>query len=430
MIIIKALLTGLTGASLCIADISGIVTDTGSIPLSGALVQLENGGQKSTTGTDGRFVLALNTAIPRNENYLSLAQSPAITVDNGTLCLNLKLKTAVEIVAHNLNGKSLSIVRRTMDAGTNKITLPFLGTGIFVYKVKVGNGESILKVNAVGRTATWCAAVFHTSSLKASSKRAASNGPMNDVLSAAKTGYLHYRVVIGNPDTSGIAIKMIASAGTITDTDGNSYQTVRIGSQVWTVENLMVAAYNDGSPIPFDTSTKAWIDAETPKYCFYRNTADPDSMKKYGALYNWYVISPENPKKIAPAGWHVPSDADWDNLQNYLIANGYNWDGTTVANKIGKSLAAKTDWQTNTTMGTIGCGLTLNNGSGFTALGGGYLLYLGNFTGRGSYGRWWSVVEQDTMSAWYRHLDFNWSDLHRSSNSKRSGFSIRLVRDN
>jgi len=102
------------------------------------------------------------------------------------------------------------------------------------------------------------------------------------------------------------------------------------------------------------------------------NTTNADSIKKYGALYDWYAASPTNVKKIAPAGWHVPSDAEWDTLQNYLTAKGYNRDGTTTGNKIEKALAAKTDWVTYSTNGTIGSDLSKNNSSGFSALPGGY----------------------------------------------------------
>ena len=116
------------------------------------------------------------------------------------------------------------------------------------------------------------------------------------------------------------------SDSTVKDADGNVYTTVKIGNQVWTVENLRTTKYNDGSAIPLVTDSAAWVNLTTPGYCYYNNTTNADSIKKYGALYNWYAV---DTKKLAPAGWHVPTDAEWDTLQNYLIANGYNWDGTT-----------------------------------------------------------------------------------------------------
>src|SRR4030043_168747 len=129
-------------------------------------------------------------------------------------------------------------------------------------------------------------------------------------------------------------------SGTVTDADGNVYQTVKIGNQVWTVENLRTTKYDDGSAIPLVTDSAAWAALTTPGFCYYNNTTNADNIKKFGALYNWHAV---NTKKLAPKGWHVPTEAEWITLENYLIANGYNWDGTKTENKIAKSMAAKTD---------------------------------------------------------------------------------------
>lgn len=172
-------------------------------------------------------------------------------------------------------------------------------------------------------------------------------------------------IPVNNSDSNPVS----QDAGTVTDIDGNVYHAIKIGNQVWTVENLSVTKYNDGSLIPLDTSAVTWDSAKTLKYCFNENTTNAESIKKYGALYNWYVVSPVNSKKIAPTGWHVPTDAEWDTMRNYLITNGYNWNGTTSDtaqyNKIAKSLASKTDWLVDTTTGAIGNDLSTNNQSGF-----------------------------------------------------------------
>ena len=152
---------------------------------------------------------------------------------------------------------------------------------------------------------------------------------------------------------------------TVKDADGNIYTSVKIGDQVWTVENLRTTKYNDGTAIPVVKDSAAWVALKTPGYCYYNNTTNAGSIKKYGALYNWYVV---NTGKLAPEGWHVPTDSEWTNMENYLVLNGYNWDGTKDTaedNKIAKSLAAKTDWSTHTTAGIIGNDLTKNNSSGF-----------------------------------------------------------------
>jgi uncharacterized protein (TIGR02145 family) len=216
------------------------------------------------------------------------------------------------------------------------------------------------------------------------------------------------------------------NTGSVTDIDGNVYQTVKIGNQVWIVENLRTTKYNDGTPIPLVTDTTAWKALTTPGYCYYNNTTHADSIKKYGALYNWYAV---DTKKLAPKGWHVPTDAEWTILENYLIANGYDWDGTTTDNKIAKSMAAKTDWQTYTKSGAIGNDLSKNNRSGFSALPGGYRVDNGLFSTIGLNGDWWSASEYDASNAYTRYLICVHDDLNRDYDRKSCGFSVRLLRD-
>ena len=212
--------------------------------------------------------------------------------------------------------------------------------------------------------------------------------------------------------------------GTVTDIDGNVYQTVKIGNQVWTVENLRTTKYNDGSAIPLVTNDTAWGKLTTPGYCWYDNNIKNKS--KYGALYNWFTI---DTKKLAPKGWHVPTDAEWIILENYLITNGYNWDGTTTDNKIAKSMAAKTDWKTDTGRGTIGHDLSKNNRSGFSALPGGYRVDFGPFGNIGDLGLWWSASEIDASSAFSRNLVYDNVRLLSYDLTKSCGFSVRLLRD-
>ena len=305
MILIKALLTVLIGVSLCIADISGIVTDTsGTISLSGAAVQLEKSGQTAVTGVDGRFTLVVSTVVsPRPESRF-LRSKLSASIHNNILYVKVSERSDIDIVTFALTGKMLSKVQKTLNAGMYSITLPRRKAGVYLYKLESGNREFVLKGNSVGGASSGSAVSSEGPSSNSLAKQVKITVAINDVIAATKTGYLNYRVVVYNSDTSGIAIKMIASAGTVTDADGNVYQTVRIGNQVWMAENLRVTKYNDGSAIPLDTSIATWNNATTPKYCFYNNTTDSGSIKKYGALYNWYVVSPANLKKIAPAGWH------------------------------------------------------------------------------------------------------------------------------
>jgi uncharacterized protein (TIGR02145 family) len=219
----------------------------------------------------------------------------------------------------------------------------------------------------------------------------------------------------------------IMNAGTATDIDGNVYWTVKIGNQIWTVENLRTTKYNDGTELPYVKDSVEWVNLATPSYCYFNNMVNADSIRKFGALYNWYAV---DTKKLAPAGWHIPTDAEWDILRDYLMVNGYSWDGTTDSNKIAKSLAAKTDWYTTSGLkaGSIGADLDLNNKSGFLALPGGSRSTNGAFDFGGS-GNWWSATEYNASGAVARNLYYDYSSLLWNSNYKSCGFSVRLIKD-
>jgi uncharacterized protein (TIGR02145 family) len=218
----------------------------------------------------------------------------------------------------------------------------------------------------------------------------------------------------------------IASVPTITDADGNVYHTVKIGTQTWLTENFRTTKYNDGTDIPLIIDGNTWGDLSSPGYCWYNN--DATHHKSYGILYNWYAVVVS---KFAPPGWHVPSDADWIRLENYLIANGYNYDGTTSGNLVAKSLAAQTGWFASAITGTLGNNLSSNNRSGFSALPAGYRDNWGSFDSLGNHAGWWSAQENDALTAYCSSIKNGHADagLEGHNFSKRFGFSVRLVKD-
>jgi uncharacterized protein (TIGR02145 family) len=219
-----------------------------------------------------------------------------------------------------------------------------------------------------------------------------------------------------------------SNSNTVTDVEGNVYRTVKIGNQVWTAENLQTTKYNDGSPILNITDKITWDSCYftlTAAYCHYNNTTNSDSIKKFGVLYNWFAV---NTGILAPSGWHVPTDEEWDTLQDYLIVNGYNWDETTTGNKIAKSMAAQTDWKSSSES-SLGNDLPQNNKSGFSALPSGVRDIDYGFYGRDSNSYWWSSTNGGACGSWYRGLSLDYEDFLKPFNAKSSGFSVRLVRD-
>lgn len=207
------------------------------------------------------------------------------------------------------------------------------------------------------------------------------------------------------------------------DGENYYYPVVQINTRLWMAENLITTKYNDGTVIPNVTVDSTWSSLTTGAYCDYLN--NPANSTTYGRLYNWYVAASTNSKNVCPTGWHVPSDAEWTTMETYLIANGYNYDGTTTGNKYAKSLAATTNWASSTNAGVPG---NTNNKTGFTALPGSYR-YNDNVLDAGGHGFWWSSTESSSATAWYRYLHDSDNYFYRFDNKKVYGFSIRCLRD-
>jgi uncharacterized protein (TIGR02145 family) len=198
--------------------------------------------------------------------------------------------------------------------------------------------------------------------------------------------------------------------GTVTDIDGNIYQAVKIGTQWWMAENIKVTHYRNGDAIPNVTDSTEWNNLVTGAYCNYDN--DTNNAATYGHLYNWYAVN--DSRNIAPEGWHVPSDAEWQTLIDYL-------GGDEVGGGKMKETGT-THWSSPNTGAT--------NESGFSALPGGYRGYYGstyNCIGTNAY--FWSSSESNSYDAWYRHLYGSYLAIAHKNTYKECGLSIRCVRD-
>jgi len=209
-----------------------------------------------------------------------------------------------------------------------------------------------------------------------------------------------FAVNAANPDTN---------SNTVTDIDGNVYHTVTIGAQIWTVENLKTTKYNDGTPIPLVTDSADWSLRTTPGYCWYCNDTNI-AKKTYGALYNWFAV---NTGKLAPPGWHVPTDAEWCELAAYLGGEG-------VAGGALKDTG-------------VSCWLSPNAGAtnqtGFSARPGGGRGCDGGFYGMGRRGHWWTATAYYASNSSRRSLYADFASMERTYNDNSCGYSVRLVKD-
>ncbi|MDX9782970.1 MAG: FISUMP domain-containing protein [Bacteroidales bacterium] len=222
-----------------------------------------------------------------------------------------------------------------------------------------------------------------------------------------------------------VLLGALPSDGTIVDADGNVYNTVQIGNQVWTVENLKTTKYNNGNSIPNLVKPIDWAYATKGAYCNYNNLESNADI--YGRLYNWHAVSTG---KLAPSGWHVATDNDWLILESYVGANRYILDTTKLGTTIAKLLCAKTNWPYGYSNGAPGTYPQYNNGSGFSALPGGLRYSHGEFAEIERYGYWWTSTQTNSDYARHRYLLFCNSDLLRlPGHNKLCGFSVRLVKN-
>jgi len=212
---------------------------------------------------------------------------------------------------------------------------------------------------------------------------------------------------------------------TVTDYDGNTYNTVKIGQQCWMKENLKTQHYADGTVIPI-----GMVGSTTTAYRYHPNN-NSDNLDMYGYLYNWPAVmhgetsssnNPSGVQGICPTGWHMPSDAEWTQLTDYLKSTpAYGCIGDNE--QIAKALSANEGWPVCSYYGTPGHYPILNNISGFSAKPAGYYGGISNTYGSiQAEARFWTATE-----SWYRAIRFSGDKVDRSGESKNYGLSVRCV---
>lgn len=195
------------------------------------------------------------------------------------------------------------------------------------------------------------------------------------------------------------------------DIDGNLYNILIIGNQIWLKENLKASRFNDNEPIALVSDNVTWNTLSTPAFCYYKN----DKVfygESYGALYNWFAV---NTGKLCPVGWHVPYEADWLALADYV--GGENIAGAKLKER------GFLHWYSPN--------LDASNEFGFTAMAGGFRsgLFSGSFRANGFRGFWWAATESNPDMARARLMTFDESVLARGSAIKKNGYSVRCLKD-
>lgn len=192
----------------------------------------------------------------------------------------------------------------------------------------------------------------------------------------------------------------------VTDKDGNTYKTVKIGKQEWMAENLNVSHYRNGDEIPQVQDKEEWDKLTTGAWCYYENSSENGTT--YGKIYNWYAVN--DPRGLAPEGWHVPSDEEWTQLTDFLGG----------AENAGTKMKSTTGWDEN---------FAGNNSSGFNALPGGYRTHDGYFSNKGRNALFWSSTEFNSQRVWFRNVIGSIPDVYRPNYDKEFGLYVRCIKD-
>jgi len=199
---------------------------------------------------------------------------------------------------------------------------------------------------------------------------------------------------------------------TLIDVDGNAYNTVEIGSQVWMKENLRTSRLNDGIPISYLPDSAEWKNRRSEAYCWYNNDSAANNLI-YGKLYNWFVVTTD---KLCPIGWHVPNDDDWNTLIDFL--GGLNVAGGKMKEE------GVSHWKSPNINGT--------NESGFTGLPSGWRYAIEtntDFTGKETTGLWWNQSEQNNEFIRNVHVQYSNGHVSWGNRYRWAGLPVRCVKD-
>ncbi len=215
----------------------------------------------------------------------------------------------------------------------------------------------------------------------------------------------------------------------VKDIDGNKYDAVKVGNQVWMASNLRTTRYADGTAIPLGETTSITEPYRYAPGTYQSNEENMVNVPAYGYLYNWAAVMRRDPsgvQGICPKGWHVPSDAEWTQLTDYMKTRP-EYMSSGNSNYIAKALAATWGWESSPDPDDVGYEpSTTNNATGFSARPAGNV---GNYGSFGIYADFWSSTMYYTNNAWVRTLGYGSAVVGRYCDAKDYGNSVRCVRD-
>lgn len=392
-------------------------TGTGS-STSVETVTVENLTQSKSITISGDEILHLLSTATGNKPIINDLDSPLHiypnpTNDNCTLEIGIKKSGMVAINIYDPMGREITNLKRTLLAGIHSFKLNRIGKGMYIVKATFDGktySEKIISQSTsnyqIELTYSGNSGIFQgTSKLKRAKVERLWQYNTGDRLKFQGTSGKYSTIVMDIPTQSKtIQFDFVEC----TDADGNNYPVVKIGNQIWSAENLRTTKYRTGDIIPQIFDDKDWdspYSLNIGGYCWYQNNTN--NIKFFGALYQYSTIM--DSLRIAPIGWHIPTNDEWETLISYLDAN-------SAGDKLKES--GKTHWEQPIQAGT--------NESGFSAGPGGYR-YNG-FFGIGSEGYWWSSTEFSASDAYRIGLKINDPSCQITSINKLYGLSVRCIK--
>lgn len=382
-------------------------------------VKVENLTQGTSSIISGKEVLHLvavltdiNPAIYVAGNSLRIYPNPMTESSTIEFVATTQGMTIIEVF--DITGKRVGLAQNILNVGFHSYRISGLSNGIYAVKIKsqafcyVGNLISNSNINTNVSISYQGEINNSIVSKKLKSSKAGKEMQYNtgDRLKFTGNSGIYNTIATDIPtENKTITFTFVAC----TDPDGNMYSVVQIGTQLWMAENLKSVKYRNSDPIEKVTDDIKWRILTTAAYCNFNN--DINYTYVFGRLYNWYAVN--DSRNIAPMGWHIPSDAEWTTLTNFL-------GGISIAG--GKLKEIGIDHWKSPNVGAT-------DETGFAALAGGMRDGNSRYEDFGLYGHWWSSTQSDANNAWGRGIYYNYGDLGGSSFGKTLGYSIRCIKD-
>ncbi len=397
------------------------------------VANITQGGDTILYGNDTILVLnhaiGVEDAFPNHSGRMILyPPSPNPVLQSATIRLYLPRDEFVTLSIHDLQGREVATFMQWLPAGDHTFTLIPGRETCYLLSVETPGQQQVQKLVSLAGTGNEPTIAYTGTRGGLNSMKVSIAGfPWAPGDQMRFVGYFANGTdtLDGQPTQSAQYTFQYNSGlcpSTVTDFNGNIYNTVQIGTQCWMKENLKVRNYKNGTSITLVTDNAAWKDITSSARCWYNNDSATYAAT-YGALYNWYAV--DNSSGLCPTGWHVPNELEWQTMEMFLgmtqsQANSIGWRGTDEGGKMKE--AGLTHWNSPNTGAT--------NSSGFTALPGGNRFNIdGYFYGIRGNGFWWSSTANSTASAWSRGLGGSYSNVARDDSGKKNGFYVRCLRN-